>query len=150
MIEESGQAGIVMEFVEGQVLTNVIPANVGLPFDLVVEYGIEIADAVSHAHEHDVIHRDLKSGNVMVNRDGHIKLLDFGLSKIQRHIEVPSSLQTPDTKDSSDTIVGTPPYWAPESAETLSERYAQRHLEFWCVAVRNGERSNAVQRGHHD
>jgi TolB-like protein/Tfp pilus assembly protein PilF len=132
VVEESGQAGIVMEFVEGQVLTNAIPANVGLPFDLVVEYGIQIADAISHAHANDVIHRDLKSGNVMLNRDGQIKLLDFGLSKIQRRSELPSSLQNPDTKDSSDTIVGTPPYWAPE---VLKHRPSDTRSDIWSFGV---------------
>ena len=132
VIEESGQAGIVMEFVEGQVLTNAIPANVGLPFDVVVEYGIQIADAVSHAHENDVIHRDLKSGNVMVDRDGRIKLLDFGLSKIQRRSEVPISLQNPDTSDSSDAIVGTPPYWAPE---VLKHHPSDTRSDIWSFGV---------------
>lgn len=132
VIEDAGQAGIVMEFVEGQVLTHAITANVGLPFDAVVEYGIQIASAVSHAHEQDVIHRDLKSGNVMVNRDGHIKLLDFGLSKIQRRSEVPGPLQSPDAKESSDAIVGTPPYWAPE---VLKHYASDTRSDIWSLGV---------------
>jgi serine/threonine protein kinase/Tfp pilus assembly protein PilF len=132
VIEDSGQAAIVMEFVDGQVLTDAIPANVGLPFDVVVEYGIQIADAVSHAHANDVIHRDLKSGNVMVSRDGCIKLLDFGLSKIHRRSEVPISLQNPDSKESSDAIVGTPPYWAPE---VLKHHPSDTRSDIWSFGV---------------
>ena len=132
VIEESGQAGIVMEFVEGRVLTNAIGANVGLPFDLVVEYGIQIADAVCHAHEHDVIHRDLKSGNVMVTRENQIKLLDFGLSKVQRRSEIPALLQNANTKDSSDSIAGTPPYWAPE---VLKHYPSDTRSDLWSLGI---------------
>jgi serine/threonine-protein kinase len=131
-VDEQNQAGIVMEFVEGQVLTNLIPAHVGLPFELVIAYGIEIAKAVSCAHEHGVIHRDLKSGNVMLNRDGHIKLLDFGLSKIQRRIEIPSSLETPDSNHGSDGIAGTPPYWPPE---VLKHCPSDTRSDIWSLGV---------------
>ncbi|HET6181033.1 MAG TPA: protein kinase [Candidatus Sulfotelmatobacter sp.] len=131
-VDEPSQAGIVMEFVEGQVLTNVIPAGVGLPFELVVAYGIEISRAVSCAHEHGVIHRDLKSGNVMVTRDGHIKLLDFGLSKIQRRVEIPSALETLDSKQSSEAIAGTPPYWPPE---VLKRCPSDERGDIWSLGV---------------
>lgn len=130
--EESGQAGIIMEFVEGQVLTNIIPAFAGLPFDHVVAYGIEVADAISHAHEHHVIHRDLKSGNVIVTPEGHIKLLDFGLSKVQQRVAVPSSLGAPDVSSSSNAIVGTPPYWAPE---VLKQHPADARSDIWSLGV---------------
>lgn len=112
--EASGQTGIVMEFVEGQVLTKLISSHGRLPFEDIVDYGVKIAAAVSHAHERDVIHRDLKSANVMVTPEGRIKLLDFGLSKIKRSTEVPSSFVTPGLNSSSRSIVGTPHYWPPE------------------------------------
>ncbi len=114
-VEESdGQTGIIMEFVEGQILAKLIPSRVGLPFHDVVEYGIQIAVAVSHAHDRQVIHRDIKSGNVMVTPDGRIKLLDFGLSESHIRTEMPEFLETQANTASSRSLVGTPPYWAPE------------------------------------
>ena len=131
-VDEPGQAGIVMEFVEGQVLTNLIPAQVCLPLDRVVFYGMEIARAVACAHEHGVVHRDLKSGNVMVTRDGHIKLLDFGLSKIQSRIEIPKSLDAPDSFHGSDGIAGTPPYLPPE---VLRHCPSDTRSDIWSLGV---------------
>lgn len=131
-IDDASQAGIVMEFVEGQVLTNLIPAQVGLPFDLVLHYGIEIARAVACAHDHGVVHRDLKSGNVMVTRDGHVKLLDFGLSKIQSRIELPRSLEISDSTHGSGGIAGTPPYLPPE---VLRHCPSDARSDIWSLGV---------------
>jgi len=74
-----GQTYIVMEYVEGQRLSELTPPG-GHPAEHVVRYGIQIADAVAHAHQHGVIHRDLKSANVVVTPDGRAKVLDFGIA----------------------------------------------------------------------
>jgi len=74
-----GQTYIVMEYVEGQRLSDLIPPE-GRPTESVVRYGIQIADALAHAHQHGVIHRDLKSANVVVTPEGRAKVLDFGLA----------------------------------------------------------------------
>src|SRR4029453_9916158 len=70
---------IVMERVEGRPLSALIPSG-GMPVDSVTRYGAQIADALAHAHERGVIHRDLKSSNVMVTPDGRVKVLDFGIA----------------------------------------------------------------------
>ncbi|HXH06389.1 MAG TPA: protein kinase [Vicinamibacterales bacterium] len=83
-VYEVGEAGplayIVSEFIEGRPLSELIPPG-GLPAETVVRYGIQIADALAHAHDRGIVHRDLKSSNVVVGRDGRAKVLDFGLAR---------------------------------------------------------------------
>ena len=70
---------IAMEYIDGRPLRELIPHR-GLPIESVVRYGIQIAEAVEHAHRHGIIHRDLKSVNVMVSAESQTKVLDFGLA----------------------------------------------------------------------
>jgi tRNA A-37 threonylcarbamoyl transferase component Bud32 len=78
--EADGHPYIAMEFVDGKPLGHLIPAT-GLPVDTAVRYGFQIADGLAHGHEKGVCHGDLTSCNVMVGRDGRVKILDFGLAK---------------------------------------------------------------------
>jgi serine/threonine protein kinase len=73
---------IVMEFVEGKTLKKVIDGK-PLPPNQVCEYGIQIAEALAVAHEAGIIHRDMKSQNVMITPRGLVKVLDFGLAKLK-------------------------------------------------------------------
>ena len=110
--EENGLHFIVMECVEGRPLNQLIPPE-GLPVDSAVRYGIQIADALAHAHERGVLHRDLKSANVIVSRDGRVKIVDFGLAR--RFVPVGSEAAT-----RSEQLIqpprsaGTLAYMAPE------------------------------------
>src|SRR5262249_6107954 len=65
--EEAGHVFIVMEYVDGRPLHEQIPVN-GLPADSLVRYAVQMADALAHAHEHGVLHRDLKTANVMTTK----------------------------------------------------------------------------------
>jgi non-specific serine/threonine protein kinase len=78
--EADGRAFIAMEYVDGRPLSDRL-AGGPLPPDEAVRYGIEAADALAHAHEHGVIHRDLKAANAMVSAEGRLKLVDFGLAR---------------------------------------------------------------------
>ncbi len=85
-IHQVGTAGelryIVMEFVEGKTLKQLIGGK-PLPPAQVCEYGIQIAEGLAVAHEAGIIHRDMKSQNVMVTPRGQVKVLDFGLAKLK-------------------------------------------------------------------
>ena len=75
-----GRPYIVMEYVEGTRMDELVPAG-GLPAETVIRHGIQIADALAHAHVHGITHRDLKAANVVVTPEGRAKVLDFGLAQ---------------------------------------------------------------------
>jgi serine/threonine-protein kinase len=112
--EADGQAYIAMELVEGQTLSAMLVGG-PLPGEQVVHYGRQLADALSHAHVRGVIHRDLKSHNVIVTPDRRVKVLDFGLAK--RAIDADTTAAITEMHASlteAGTAVGTLPYMSPE------------------------------------
>ena len=112
--EADGQAFIVMEYLPGSTLDQVIPPN-GLRPSTVLKYGAQIADALAKAHEAGILHRDLKPSNVFITEDGRAKVLDFGLAKLLEPEESGSATTVAMTDAGS--VVGTAAYMSPEQAE---------------------------------
>jgi serine/threonine protein kinase len=119
---QDGVEFLVMEYLEGDTLSERLTRG-PLPFDQVLRYGCEIADALDKAHRQGIVHRDLKPGNVMLTKSG-VKLLDFGLAKAvapaaSRSGASLTALPTQTGKDltAEGTILGTFQYMAPEQLE---------------------------------
>ncbi len=111
---------LVMEFVEGDTLSHLIKQG-PMPLDKVLQYGIQIADALSAAHAKGVIHRDLKPANIILTSSG-VKVLDFGLAKLNSAARFGASgssdvVTRTEPMTESGSIVGSLHYMSPEQAE---------------------------------
>ncbi len=117
--EEDDILFIAMEYVGGSTLRSILRQGVLPPRDA-LRHGVEIAEGLAHAHSLGVVHRDLKPENIMIGREGHAKILDFGLAKLmEERDEEASSLFSERATVSDDatrqsTRLGTPAYMSPE------------------------------------
>ncbi|HSE41584.1 MAG TPA: protein kinase [Acidobacteriota bacterium] len=114
--QADGVSFIAMQYVEGHTVRDKIDGQ-SLPTDEVLQTAIQIADAMAEAHARGIVHRDLKPANIMVSNKGYIKVLDFGLARIEK-IPEPGELSEAQTltKTKPGMIAGTIAYMSPEQA----------------------------------
>ena len=107
-IYDVGKSGnvayIAMELLEGRELRDIMNEGALLPIDQVLNIVAQVAQGLAYAHEHGIVHRDVKPSNIMVIRDGHVKITDFGIARMAS-----SSVRT-----QTGMVLGSPKYMSPE------------------------------------
>jgi Tol biopolymer transport system component len=117
--EQEGRPYLVLELLEGETLKQRLRHGAVAP-EQTIEWGLEIAEALDAAHRKGVLHRDLKPDNLWITSDGHVKVLDFGLARLDSDGAAPDDK----TLTSPGMTLGTIPYMSPEQArgEALDAR----------------------------
>jgi NarL family two-component system response regulator LiaR len=120
--EEAGQSYIVMEYVPGGSLADLLRDQPQLPLERALGIGLEVADALARAHHLDIIHRDIKPGNILLAQDGTPRLTDFGLAHLGSY---PPITQV-------GNVIGTFQYLSPEGCnrQPMDER-----ADIWSLGV---------------
>lgn len=121
VIRTRTQIYLVLEFIEGRDLGNLIKEKGPLPVAEAVGYAIQSATGLAYAHKCGIVHRDLKPGNLLLTRDGVVKLSDLGLARFYVHGE-------DDGLTLKGAFLGTPEFMAPEQAEDSSQADARSDL----------------------
>jgi len=119
--EENDQLFIVLEYIEGSELKDIIEED-ELTIDQKWELAIDIADGIHTAHQNGVLHRDIKSRNIMINKAGKAKIMDFGLARIEGSERITNP----------GTTIGTTAYMAPEQ---LSGDELDARSDIWAYGV---------------
>jgi serine/threonine-protein kinase len=124
--DDNGIPYIVMELVDGDPLDKLIGAEDKLPLVERLRILEEVCSALGYAHRHNVVHRDVKPANIFVQPDGRVKLLDFGIARLEERKSQDLSLTRPGH------IIGTVPYMAPER---LRDKPLDRRSDIFAAGV---------------
>ena len=135
-------AYIAMEFLQGRELRDILNEHTHLPVNQVLDIVIQVARGLAYAHEHNIVHRDVKPSNIMLVRDGHVKITDFGIARMES-----ASVRT-----QTGMILGSPKYMSPEQvlgkvADRRSDIFSLGVLLYEMLAGRSpfdGENVNAI------
>ncbi|HNT97067.1 MAG TPA: protein kinase [Elusimicrobiales bacterium] len=123
IFEEDDNIYLVFEYIDGPTLDKKLEKEVMLGTAAVVEIFDQVCKALSYAHSKNVVHRDLKLGNIMINSEGDVKVMDFGLARSARETLARASRE----------VVGSPAYMAPEQASGVSGRESDIYSLGVCV-----------------
>jgi len=129
--EVEGHAYIAMELVEGEPLSVYLTRG-PQPVEQTTRCALQLAEALAHAHDRGIVHRDLKSANVVMTPDGRPKVLDFGLAKQLRDGELDEATRSQSSLTGRGTVMGTLAYMAPEQ---LRGEPADARSDIWALGV---------------
>jgi uncharacterized protein YbaR (Trm112 family) len=121
MGDEAGVPYIAMELIEGENLEQMISQRTPIPVSLKLLYAAQACSAFDYAHKRGIVHRDIKPGNIMVNKDGTVKVVDFGIARV---------LET--SKTQTGMLIGTFAYMSPEQ---YHGEHADERSDIWSFGV---------------
>jgi len=120
--EDAGRIFFVMAYVEGETIGDLVQRHRVLPLDLALDLAIQVASGLDAAHRQGIVHRDIKSNNIITDKQGHACILDFGVALREGSERITES----------GGAVGTPAYMSPEQAQGLE---MDRRSDIWSLGI---------------
>jgi len=135
ILEIQGSKFLVLEYVDGETLADRIKRG-PVPVGEAIQIALQITAGLEAAHEKGIVHRDLKPANIKRTREGHVKVLDFGIARISSRLGMDadtSTLPTETALSMPGALLGTPAYMSPEQATGGTAERASDVWAFGCV-----------------